>query len=596
MDSRSPSDAFRHPLPVGAVAIVGKGRSSKFLVSLCLALFGLVGMACWLAVQAQGQEAAENPAQGQYDSVPMHQALSTDEAVKKVIAGAKSFCAGAKNNTSLANGYFRFYVPAKMTGPGAMQEMTMLMKDVNRLLVTSQRSKDTAVSGTVTAALMFSMKALATGNYNPPARINAALLLGRLDSRPANTSARRPPVPHLDALRPLIDLYADESNSDGLRVAALLGLKRQVILGLPQIPAQTQTELTTLMTALLDGEAPPNRSERIHAYLQRYAVDILDRIGSNQNKDLGVKLISISTAPEKPELIALYSASKIGSMGDSLKGQIADPENVLKSWSRLAYTSFQTEAERLKGLKRADPYRAQPVKPADVLQPKETEADSTARGAGDMEMDGEMDGEMGMDMEMGGMGMEEGNYDEESDDDIGIGMGFSVGSSAEANPQPPEVLVSRRLLNKVLQQLQLGATGSRSIGMPKKGEGGLLVSVPEDKKQVVADWVTSMEEVITALNDDTLDDRKKYLEGLEAQVLVLAELAAIDAVAEKAKEAAEAEGKPDFSFEDDELAAPAAADPAAADPAAADPAAPVANPDAAAPADPAAADPTGGIF
>ena len=152
-----------------------------------------------------------------------------------------------------------------------------------------------------------------------------------------------------------------------------------------------------------------------------------------------------------------------------------------------------------------------------------------------MEMDGEMDGEMGMDMEMGGMGMEEGNYDEESDDDIGIGMGFSVGSSAEANPQPPEVLVSRRLLNKVLQQLQLGATGSRSIGMPKKGEGGLLVSVPEDKKQVVADWVTSMEEVITALNDDTLDDRKKYLEGLEAQVLVLAELAAIDAVAEKAK-------------------------------------------------------------
>jgi len=157
----------------------------------------------------------------------------------------------------------------------------------------------------------------------------------------------------------------------------------------------------------------------------------------------------------------------------------------------------------------------------------------------------------------------------DNDDDMEMGAMFGISSTIEANPQPPEVIASRRLLNTVLQQLQLGATGSRESGMPKTS-GGLLVSVAEDKRQVVTDWVNEMNVVITALNEESLDDREKYVEGLEEQVLVLAELASIDAVAEDAKGAvAVSVPKPNFSIEEDELDAPA--EPAPAEPGTAEP-------------------------
>ena len=580
LNSRSSSDLLRLQTPRGFVGSLTKvHKSLKNQTTLILALFVSVGLLCLFAMQASGQDEASVPGPGQYASVPMHSALATDDAVKRVIAGAKSFCAGGNANTSLAKGYFGFYVPAKMTGPDALKDLTPLMKEVNSLLIRAIRARDKSVGATVTDALLVSMKALAKGNYNPPARINAALMLGRLDSRPANASLRQPPVPHLEALPALIELYSDENNTDGLRVAALMGLHRQVTLGFPQIPAASKTNLNSMMTALLDSDAPPQRKRKVHAYLQRYAVDILDRLRSDEDKDLGVKLISISTTPTKPKLIALYSASKIGSMGEALKGQVAEPEIILKSWARLAHSSFKSELERLEGLDRLPPDGKQPANPADILKPKLPEdTKNQARGSMDGEMDGEMDdNEMGG-MEMGGMdGYEDDELD--SDGDMAMGNMFGISSTIEANPQPPEVLASRRLLNTVLQQLQLGATGSRESGMPKTS-GGLLVSVAEDKRQVVTDWVNEMNVVITALNEESLDDRKKYVVGLEEQVLVLAELASIDAVAEEAKGAvAVSAPKPNFSIEEDELDAPA--DPAPADPAPADPA----------PADPAPAGP-----
>ncbi|MDE0866844.1 MAG: hypothetical protein OSA98_23955, partial [Rubripirellula sp.] len=593
LNSRSSSDLLRLQTPRGFVgSLTQVHKSLKNQATLILALFVSLGLLCLFAMQASGQDEARVPGPGQYASVPMHQALATDDAVKRVIAGAKSFCAGGNSNPSLAKGYFGFYVPAKMTGPDALKDLTPLMKEVNSLLIRAIRARDKSVGTTVTDALLVSMKALAKGNYNTPARINAALMLGRLDSRPANASLRQPPVPHLEALPALIELYSDENNTDGLRVAALMGLHRQVTLGFPQIPAASKTNLQSMMTALLDSDAPPQRKRKVHAYLQRYAVDILDRLGSDEDKDLGVKLISISTAPTKPKLIALYSASKIGSMGEALKGQVAEPEIILKSWARLAHSSFKSELERLEGLDRLQPDGKQPANPADILKPKlpEDPKNRPPGSLGDEMEDNEMGGEMGEEMggmEMGGM---EGYEDDEldSDDDI-MGNMFGMSSTTEANPQPPEVLASRRLLNTVLQQLQLGATGSRESGMPKTS-GGLLVSVAEDKRQVVTDWVNEMNVVITALNEESLDDRKKYVGGLEEQVLVLAELAAIDAVAEEAKGAvAVSAPKPNFSIEEDELDAPA--DPAPADPAPADPAPADPAPADPAPADPAPADP-----
>ncbi len=138
---------------------------------------------------------------------------------------------------------------------------------------------------------------------------------------------------------------------------------------------------------------------------------------------------------------------------------------------------------------------------------------------------------MGMDdMEMG--------YDMSSMmpdyDDMDMGMDMDMmqmmmmpGGRVQENPQPPEVIASRQQLNYVLQQVNLGVTGQPTAGLPSRTPGGILASVAPDQKKVVEDWVTEMEAVVTALNDKTLDDRKKYREGLVAQIEVLKEIAGV---------------------------------------------------------------------
>jgi hypothetical protein len=541
LDSRSGND-FRTSRAgksqVGAIAV--ERQSGKSHLRLMLAMLAIVVMLCCYAVQASGQE-KEAAAKESYKSVPMHEAFAKDGMESRVVAAAKSYCAGGNSDVVLVNAYFQRYVPAKMTGPDALKELTPLLKDVNVLLARSQRSKP-YLGRAVADMLLPPMSALAKGNYHPTARINAVLILGRLDSAPADAARRVPPTPYLAALQPLVEVYRDEANVDGIRVAALLGLQRQVGLGFNKISPAGKVQLRAMMTELLDSKTPVNRTDKVHAYVQRYAVDILQQLGSSEDegKQLGVKLIGISTAPEKQELIALYSASKIGALGGSMKGQVGKPEDVLEGWARLAHDAFQSEVKRLNSFERTPPTQSQPIKPIDVLVPKEDKSSKSTSGG--LEGSDISDGDGGG-LGMGGMeGMEPGaGFGDTPEDDIGDdmfgGMGFG-GQTTDFNDQPVEVIGSRRYLNKVLQQLSMGATGSRSKGVPKTG-GGLMLCVDEAKADVVKDWVVKMEEVVTALNSETLDDRTKFLEGLEEQVIVLAELANVDSGKEKTGKSAE---------------------------------------------------------
>ena len=572
-------------------AIAAERQAERTRSRLMLAMLITAVMLCVYAVRVSGQDEAA-AANGGYETVPMNAAFLPDGKMEaRVVAAAKSFCAGGNSDPRMVAAYFKRLVPAKMTGPDALKELTPLMKDVNVLLARSQRSKP-FLGKTVADMLLPPMKALATGNYNPTARINAALILGRMDSAPADAANRVPPRPYLAALPTLVDVYKNENNVDGLRVAALLGLQRQVGLGFNQIPAAGKDQLRSMMTALLDSKAPVNRTDRVHAYLQRYAVDILQQLGSSEDdgKQLGVKLIGISTAPENEELIALYSAAKIGSLGGSLKGQVDKPEDVLKGWARLAHDAFQSEIQRLNSIERTPPTSNQPIKPMDVLRPVvDKSKKSTGGGSGGPGLDDGEDEAMGGMGDMGGMelgaGYDESPADGMEDDDMLGGMGGAFGGqTTEYKDQPAEVIGSRRYLNKVLQQLNLGATGSKTKGVPKTG-GGLMLCVDEAKADTVKDWVVKLDEVITALNSETLDDREKFLEGLDEQVVVLAELANIQA---GEKKAAKPKDNNDL-FEGDVLDGPQ--DPAA-DGAAAPgtPAAP-GNPAPAAPGNPAPAAP-----
>ncbi len=474
-----------------------------------------------LATTASGQN-ANFP----YDSIPMHEALGDETTVKRVQGATKLFAQQGRGNPNMARGYFGFYIPARMTAPDGVKHISELADETNTLLSRAQRSNRPQIATQLANFVFEGMKKVAEGNHHPAARINAVLILGRLDSVPTNPQTRTPPVPKRESLPILLALYQDENNVDGVRAAALSGLHRHANLGFNQIPDAEKATLVTAMTELLDSQPPDGRPARAHAYLQRYAVDIIDSLRPQDDKSLGVKLVTISTEEATPDLIALYSASRLGSMSDELKDKVTDPERVLASWSKRALVAFESELTRLNGLERPKPATNQPPKPEDFLK-KTTETPkprSTGGGMGGEPMEDMMnEGYDENDMDAMGMGM----GDMEMEMGMGMGMGGMMGV-AQAKPQPPQVRASRSKLNHVLQQLHLGVSGKASSGMPTRNPGGLLASVTDEKKPLVESWINDFEPIVEGLNDPQMDDQKKFVEGLQEQIELLRSIVGVE--------------------------------------------------------------------
>ncbi len=301
--------------------------------------------------------------QENYKSVPMNPAGMAEESnAKKMVSGVRSFAAGSPTNP-FVNLYFTRYIPAVLTNDEYLPIVSKAMLEYHDILDKAERS---GTNRNAVQEMAFRvMKVIASDNYPPSARINAITVLSRLDSRSANTSARTPPVPLEKVLPILVGLYQDKNNNDGVRAAALHGIHRHVNYGFQKLPAQSKADLTSMMTELLDSESPPGRSPEAHAYLQRYAVNILEKLRAKGDVTLGEKLISISTASKTPSSIALYSAASVGAMGGELKGKVSDPSRVLKSWSRRALMELESELHRLQSLDRAEPAAGQPPNPGE---------------------------------------------------------------------------------------------------------------------------------------------------------------------------------------------------------------------------------------
>lgn len=384
-----------------------------------------------------------------------------------------------------------------------------LLEDIDR----ASRSRSPAapiVRGYVIAIA----KAIAPANYHPAARINATLLLALADDAPENPSEKKPPVPAAAALGPLVNLYRDAKNPDGVRAAALQGIARHVSLGAITNP-QHRTAIASFMLELAKSEPPAGRSRAAHAFMQRYALDILNVLaGPNASADTANTLVALSTDTENPSLIAAYAAAKISTLQPG-KQKLPDLPKVLKTWAARAADTVDGEIQRIANLTPPTPVRDQPAMPTDQSQMR-----SGGYGEG-MEMN-----YGGPDMsDMGGYEVDMGGYDAMMEGGMyGPGMGMGV---MAAKPQPLEVITSRRRINHVLQQLQLGVTGQVTPGAPAKPAGLLGAADPADQAAFDA-WITTISEVVTAINVDTLDDRTKFVTELTAQAAVLKKLAGIE--------------------------------------------------------------------
>ena len=491
-------------------------------LTMIVLAFWLIGMACLFAGNVQGQE--------KYKSVPMNRL--SDAVVKRMMSDVKTFATGGETSPYVV-GYFNKYVPAVLTNDDFLPIVSKTMIEYHDILDRAERSGTNL--NTIQGYAFRVMKAIASENYPPAARINAITVLSRIDSRPANPSARTPPVPLESVLPVLVQLYQDKKNDDGVRAAALHGIHRHVNYGFQRIAGPAKAGLTTMMMELMDSEPPTGRSADAHAYLQRFAVDILEKLRSKGDTALGEKLVSISTESNKPSLIALYSAANLGPIGGDMKGKISDPSQVLHSWSRRFLMELKQELARLEAFDRPPDADGQPQPP---------ESDSTAGGGNASSTSGRAKKTSGFDgirnmaspirrrdddenrapaprggfgalSEMGGIDASEGRQPR------GRRPATRKPETIPGENQPFEVLGSRRKLNHALQQLHLGATGSPIQGMPTSQPGGLLASTASEFKPEIQEWLSRMQDLMEQINDEELTTRTDYLAALEVQIELL---------------------------------------------------------------------------
>lgn len=498
---------------------------------------GQLTLRCWflLAILAIGLLVASGAA-GQAPAAvgkPLPPALTTKAAISameraKAEGLTKADLSPQWASYNIFEAYYRQYLFGKLMDPAYVAEYGAVMQTMLDDLDRAQKQKNGSPAVRLLSGwIVDGAKTIAAGNFHPAARVNATLLLAHVDDPVADPKPGRPPVPAAAALTPLVQLYRAETNPDGVRAAALQGILRHVKLGAVTNP-QFRSGIATMMLALAESQPPAGRSPEAHAFMQRYAVDLLNYLANpTVTPKTTETLVSLSTTSEKPSLIAAYAASKIGQLKAG-QAKVNEPSKVLASWAARGAATIDQELQRIAKLDPPIAVRDQPAMPTErtPVMGGASGGDMYGGGMGEMGEMGGMDsygGAMGAMGEMDGMGDMYGGADMYGGGDTYGGGGMMA---PKAKPQPPEVIAGRRRINHILQQLQNGVTGQQVTGVPKT-PGGLLVTATENDKAAFDAWIKTVGDVVTAINSGTLDDRKKFVDELKKQSETLKRLAGI---------------------------------------------------------------------
>jgi len=500
-------------------------KNRRVAAQSCFALL-VFGTVAFLAGQASGQAA------GAFQSDKLDPSISSKVAMTAMEQARKEGIRKRDLSTSWEKypafeAYYKRLLTGKLKDAEYVGELGTVTQTFLDDLDSAMKSGSPAAD-LVRRTIIENALAIAPNNYHPAARVNATLMLALADDAQENNTTKTPPVPSTAAFVPLVKIYQKADFPDGVRAAALQGIARHVSLGAVKNP-QFRAGIASMMQQLAKSDPPAGRSPEAHAFLQRYAIDILAILASPSTSPDTVKtLVALSTDKEKPNLIAAYAASKMAKIEPG-KQKVDEVPKLLQAWADRAADTIDNELLRIINLDPPVPVRDQPVMPTDQTLPQGRGGSGGAYGSGEA---------YGMAEAYGSGPGGSGGYERGMDPSGGYGESYGRGMAAEygaygptvvtVKPQPLEVITSRRRINHILQQLQLGVTGTATPGVPTK-TAGILGSVPADEKEVIDKWIATVNEVVTAINADTLDDRVKFVEALTAQAVILRELAGVKA-------------------------------------------------------------------
>lgn len=200
---------------------------------------------------------------------------------------------GQISDTPLFQGYYTKYSIARWTQSDLHNQLHRFRQDIRNDL---QLAKEPAHGQLVTLVLN-AMKELIRPdkNYPPAAQANAMLMIGELNQVERATGIPpTPPTPSPDALAlmlSIVDPAGETKYSDGIKVAALVGIRRHAETGLPSAAADA---VTKAMLAILAAQPPQNSSADAHYWMQGQACEILGLIGQPGDRSIVVRALAFT--------------------------------------------------------------------------------------------------------------------------------------------------------------------------------------------------------------------------------------------------------------------------------------------------------------
>jgi hypothetical protein len=130
--------------------------------------------------------------------------------------------------------------------------------------------------------------------YPPAVRYNCMLLIGDLNSRELSLTGAGTAVPMPEAVPILLRGLTDANTSDAVKIAALVGLKRNAELGIADKTFEKQVVMDVVK--LVEAKTPPgSRTDEAHQLFRRRAIELLGTIGRAGYTQTSNEVVSLLT-------------------------------------------------------------------------------------------------------------------------------------------------------------------------------------------------------------------------------------------------------------------------------------------------------------
>jgi hypothetical protein len=249
-------------------------------------------------------EPEEGPPEKTYDSLPV------DTALRKLDSKIRATLHAGNYENPQAKADFEPFYTGYFFPRWSVQQDIRNLPHYRQDLMSHLR---TAIPGQprndlISLALAF-LKRLVVGDFHPAVKINAMLAIGELNRVESSAGVKAVPLP--EALDVLLTAAGSNKFSEGLRVAAMVGILRHAAAGIPGSDAQKK--VNDLMLRLVAADMPAGSVLSSRTWLVAQAAEALGDLGAvGENNEAFAALLKLVANDKLPFAVRYAAVDALG--------------------------------------------------------------------------------------------------------------------------------------------------------------------------------------------------------------------------------------------------------------------------------------------